>query len=477
LGTPAEDRQTDTLARPSPVDLIRKHPLFLIAFVGGLTLRAVTVATYTPILLLQSDAYVYLRKAVDLEPAAFRPIGYSFFLRPFIEISELRLVGIVQHLMGLAIAVGIYLLVRSWGGGQFVGTLASLPIFFDSYQLDIEQYILAESLFQALSFAPVFLIVRPRPATPRVVGLAGALLGLSALVRLVGVLAIGPLAVYVFVRNKGYRDLLILLVAFAVPVSLYALWFRSDHGTLGLTNKSGRFLYGRVATWADCEGLEIKDYQEILCDPRPVDKRPPANYYVFSGDSPVLRLDPPPGVSTDDALADYSRSVILQQPGGYLSRVGRDVLHAFAPGRYSGPHDAELELWTFPETFRGAGPHAFLVERYEGSPPPEIDDARFRIEPGGARFLRAYQRWVYTWGPALGLMVLIAAVGLVRGSSSARGVVALLSSLGVILMIFPFMTVQFDYRFILLALPFLPPAAAIAAVTIRERKGRLRPEV
>ena len=44
--------------------------------------------------------------------------------------------------------------------------------------------------------------------------------------------------------------------AFATPVAVYAAWYDQAHGTFELTSSTGAFLYGGVATFADCAKIK-----------------------------------------------------------------------------------------------------------------------------------------------------------------------------------------------------------------------------
>ena len=60
-------------------------------------------------------------------PATDRPVGYALLLlRPLsVLTSDVVLVAVVQHLLGLATAVVLYLLLRRWGVGRWLATLAT----------------------------------------------------------------------------------------------------------------------------------------------------------------------------------------------------------------------------------------------------------------------------------------------------------------------------------------------------------------
>jgi hypothetical protein len=100
-------------------DALRRweHTPFVLALAAAAAVRAIVGPTYRPALLLQTDAYVYLNKALDMQPSRFRPVLYSLFLKPFLLAGSIALVPWLQHGLGLAIGASIYLLLRRLGVG------------------------------------------------------------------------------------------------------------------------------------------------------------------------------------------------------------------------------------------------------------------------------------------------------------------------------------------------------------------------
>jgi hypothetical protein len=430
---------------------------------AGLTLRILVTIAYRPALLFQSDAYVYLQKAADLEPSHYRPILYSLFLKPFVMLHSVLAAVILQHILALGLVVLLYVFLQRKGVPPIYACLGVTPLALDAYQLDIEHYVLAEVLFQvAATCALIVLTWKTKPGTATCL-VAGGLLGLSGTTRFLGVALILPAIVYVW-RRSDWRRAISMVAATAVPLILYALWFASHLGTFALSDRDGHFLYGRVSVFADCDDLDVPEYQKALCDPRPIPQRENPNFYVFNGGPPDGRVDPPDGMTRNEMLNDYATSVILQQPARYAKTVLPGMLHYFSPTRSTGSHDNRLEHWRFPLSTDHAEPQAYLVRTNEGSPPPKIDEARFTVNGAVARLLRWYQRWAYTHGPLLALALVAVVIGVSRSRRKGRPIAEaiLLATSGLILMMFPVATVTFDYRFMLLALPVIPPAAVLA---------------
>jgi hypothetical protein len=99
-------------ARLTPVMAqARRHWALLILLAAGLGLRVVTQLAYRPAL-LYIDSPKYLTAAL----AKYDPQGYrDLVVRPLEWVGNLALVAAFQHLLGLAMAVALYLLLLRRG--------------------------------------------------------------------------------------------------------------------------------------------------------------------------------------------------------------------------------------------------------------------------------------------------------------------------------------------------------------------------
>ena len=52
----------------------------------------------------------------------------------------------LQHLVGLAMAVALYLMMRRHGVPRWLAAVATAPILLDAYQLQIEQTIMPDTV-------------------------------------------------------------------------------------------------------------------------------------------------------------------------------------------------------------------------------------------------------------------------------------------------------------------------------------------
>ena len=95
----------------------RRHWLFGLALIAALVLRVLTSLAFRPIMWFGGDSASYLATGLRLIPDLSRVGGYGFMLWVLRPVHSFALVAAVQHLMGLAMGVIIYLLARrSWSG-------------------------------------------------------------------------------------------------------------------------------------------------------------------------------------------------------------------------------------------------------------------------------------------------------------------------------------------------------------------------
>jgi len=149
-------------------------------------LRVLTQFAYRPALFyIDTSRYLYNAEGMD-------PVGYKGPLRAILFVANFGAVAAVQHLIGLAMAVLIYVLLLRRGVSRWLAALAIAPVLLDAYQLQTEQAIMPGTWFEALIVAGLALLLwRPRPGW-RVVLAAGVVLGASATFAQVGEAMIVP---------------------------------------------------------------------------------------------------------------------------------------------------------------------------------------------------------------------------------------------------------------------------------------------
>jgi hypothetical protein len=108
---------------------LRRQWLAVALLAAGLVLRVLAELAYRPALFyIDTTRYLYNADGMD-------PVGYKGLLRAILLVGNFDAVAAVQHLLGLAMAVVIYLLLRRRGVPGWLAALAMAPVLLDAYQL------------------------------------------------------------------------------------------------------------------------------------------------------------------------------------------------------------------------------------------------------------------------------------------------------------------------------------------------------
>jgi hypothetical protein len=91
--------------------------------VAGLAVRVLAQFAYRPAIFYIDTPRYLLNQAPGMDP-----LGYKAVLRAITAAVNLDAVIVVQHLLGLAMAVVIYLLLRRRGTGRWLAALAIVPV-------------------------------------------------------------------------------------------------------------------------------------------------------------------------------------------------------------------------------------------------------------------------------------------------------------------------------------------------------------
>ena len=264
------------------------HWQFTIVAAAAIVVRIVVILGYPPILWF-NDSYNYVHDAVTHIPDEVRPNGYPFFIDLLLPLHSVYPLALLQAAMGVGLGVVIYALLRHRGLPWWGATLPTLPVLFDSYELQLEHMITADTLFIFLvTVAVVILCWNDRPSVP-VMAVAGLLIGYATLVRSVGQPLLVVALVAMLARRVGWRRLVTLLIAGIVPIAAYMFWFNGTYGKYALTESSGTFLYGRVSTFAECAKMNPPADIRALCDPTPPYLRPVVGGVHLGGERAMAR--------------------------------------------------------------------------------------------------------------------------------------------------------------------------------------------
>ncbi|HEY3763514.1 MAG TPA: hypothetical protein VGL44_00020 [Gaiellales bacterium] len=450
----------------------RVHWQFSIVFALGLVLRVAALFAYRPALIF-TDSLGYLSNRANIGPRPLRPFGYPVFLRLLPFRFGLEIVPVVQHLLGLGMALVIYALLLRLGVGRWLAAIAAAPVLLDAMQLNLEQQVLSETLFEALLLAACVLVLWwPRPALTAA-GLAGVSLAAAVLTRSVAELVIVPIVLAMLLLRTRLLHIAVTVVAFALPLLLYAAWFHADYGIYALNGLDGHFLYARVAPFADCKGLQMPGYERVLCPAPPVGKRLTVEQFSWSPRSPIYHLHVPVSMRTpgepwearSQIAGDFAKRVILHQPFTYARTVGSDFLRGFAPTRTTGPGEVPVQRWMFKLHYPIYGSSVAVLAKYGEHP---------AVNHTLASFLHGYQRVGYTPGPLLGLALLLGlagAVGIGRARRSGLQCACMLFAGATLIVLVTAVAVnQFSWRYQLPQLILLPPAGALGLTALLGRR-------
>src|SRR5688500_8791039 len=124
----------------------------LVLLLAGAIVRALFMFAWQPAFMGWPDAKSYIDVSQgDLFGNVLRPAGYPLFLRGLYEIAEsIALVVIVNHLLGLASAVLLYLAVARAGGPRWLGLIPAGIVALGGDQMFLEHSPLTEAPFTFL---------------------------------------------------------------------------------------------------------------------------------------------------------------------------------------------------------------------------------------------------------------------------------------------------------------------------------------
>jgi Dolichyl-phosphate-mannose-protein mannosyltransferase len=447
----------------------RRHWLFGLVLVVALALRVLVALAFRPIMWFGGDSASYLATGLRLIPDPARVGGYGFMLWILRPLHSFALVAAVQHLMGLAMGVLIYLLARRFGLPAWAATLATVPVLFDAYELQLESDALPDVPFAFLVVLALYLLLRsPGERRPARTTAAAFLLGVSALLWPVGLVLLGVLLavllIALLIRRAGLVTVLAALLAGALPVAAYSAWFSIHRHQFSLTRSDGVYLWSRTMSFADCAVIRPPAAERPLCPPP--GPRIAASLYIWNANSPVLAM--PSGrfsARTNHLALRFALRAIAAQPGGYAAAVGHDFALSFFWDRPVHPDAAIVDRYQFADAATawvpatlwtpGGGTLAGDQAAYNNGRP-----APTRAVQPYASWLVSYQRHAYLPGTLLGVILLAGLAGMViRRRVSGPG---LPWAFAVTILLVPPLIADFDLRYLVPAVPAACLAAALA---------------
>ena len=445
--------------------LVATHWIFLIVLLSAIAMRVITMLGFRWALWF-NDSYGYVADATGrFKPDTLRPSGYSLILRLLEPTHSFMTAAIIQHLMGLAIGVMVYAVARHrFRVPRPVAALATLPALFDGNQIQLEHLLMADVPFAFLvTVAATIVLWRKRPTTLQF-ALAGALLGLASVIRDAGLPLLAVLAVYLLVQRVGWRAITAAVLACLAPLGGYMLWFYAAYGKFVITESTGIFMYARVMTFADCSKIQLPPEETALCTTVPPNKRPLGQWYMWGEDTPLLRFPPPKFGPLQNRLAeDFSVRAIEAQPLSYATAVWKDTWRAFGWNRPVFPDRLTYAEYQFGNAINGpsrkaavgTGSHATTPRRY-------VDrSTQTQVVQPYADIMVWYQKHIYLPGTVLGVLLAVGLCGMAVGWRRFGGEILLPWGLSAGLLVVPAATAEFDYRYVLPAVPFACLAAAM----------------
>jgi hypothetical protein len=452
--------------------IIGRNRVFLVLLVLAGVPRALAMAAYRPVL-FESDSIRYLQVANDPGPDLMRTIGYPGFLWLLKPFHELALVAVVQHLLGLATAVLMYVILRRCRLPRWGAALATTPVLFDGRQIWLEHAVLSEAVFTCCAVSAVAVVLW-RPALPvRTAAGFGLLFGVAILVRPVALALLALVGGHLLIRRTHPRAMVAVLLGCLLPLGASAAWFHAHHGRYLLTSGDGIFLWGRTMSFADCARMkpppDLVDLcpdrgesrrwhgSEFLGDDWPwnflTDSRLAGDYvwdrrgWVLTGPGPVFGLD------DNDRARRFAVRAITSQPLDYALVVGRDVAVTVATLRHPAtaamrhgtrtPDSLDSSVQQETREYAQGHAHAHRVRPYD----PAMDVFTDRV------YLHS----------ALYVIVMITGLAGVIARRREQGGPGLLPwSMAVGLLVLPCATAQPELRYAIPSIPFACLAAALA---------------
>jgi hypothetical protein len=266
----------------------------------------------------------------------------------------------------------------------------------------------------------------------------------------------------------------ITALACAIPMLAYSGWYLSYHGKFATTESNGIFLFARVYKFADCAKIKPPPEEMGLCVTAR-NRLPRSQDGIWNAESPLRRYDPERFNREQNARAgDFAKRAIMAQPGDYLKVVAGDFFRVFRWQRTVFPDRATYEQYEFGATAKPLPTWRMSARATAAEEAVEYEQGRARtrvIEPY-AGIIRGYQDTFYMRGTMLGMVLLVGLGGLLPLWRRFGGAALMPWMTAVGMLLAPAATAEFDYRYVLPAVPLACLAAGLAFTP--EARGRFR---
>ena len=455
---------------------VRRHSWFVLVLTAGLVLRVLAGTAYRPAL-LYINSVKYLQGSV-----ATAPQGYQALLRLLDPAGGLALVAAVQHVFGLAMAVALYALLLRRGAPRWAATLAAAPVLLDAYQLQLEQTIMPDVLFETMITAGLVVLLWRGQRGPGQRGpgqawpiAAGALvLGAAVTVREIGAVLIVPVVLFAALTVPGWRRRMtragLAAGCFVLPVLGYLAGTFLVTGHFGMAGNGPSPQYGRAAAAADCATLKVPAAQRALCPS-------PARTLALGGvdgllhnpRSPGHTAPVPPGLTRDEFLDRFALAVFRQQPLRVAASAARNSVRLLAPVRNGDQQVTPIARWQFQDVYP-TYPQRYSMAFFTRLAHAHGSGGNLVAVQPAASFLRAYQLGGgYTPGPLYAVFLIAGVAGALRRRTGLR-VACLLVTLAAVVLLVSSDAFEFSWRYQLPAVVLLP-LAGMLGVTAQKKAG------
>ena len=283
--------------------------------------------------------------------------------------------------------------------------------------------------------------------------------------------AIPVVLIYLAWTRAGWRPLVGFLLAAVLPLLVYAALIDSRFHVLSMTATPGWTLYGRVAGFADCDGVALEPAAQKLCETSAERASHPSapDWYIW-GPSPAQRLFHPDTQSiadvapTNRVLESFSRTMILNHPLDFADATLSDFLRYFTPGAV--PYNDAVSATSLPRS-AAAEARSPLTQRR--------DLPGLRLHVGApAGFVRAYRGVVHVPRAALALLALAALLAVCLRVPGRREIFLIAGS-AVMILLGTAATGGFALRYLLPAVPLLAIGGTVALAQLNAlRRGTRR---
>jgi hypothetical protein len=457
----------------------------IVAVVGvGVLVRVLTMVAYTPALLFP-DSWGYIATAYSgplFRLPTEHPIGYPLLVRlltlPNRSLLEL---AAFQHLAGLGVGVAVYAALVRAGVNRWGATAAAALVLLDGYAITLEQYVMSDTFFGVTMLTAVLVLAWPRlsaragsnePGTEteeRPGGriwaralICGLLVAFASLEREVAPFAVPVILIYLAWIRAGSVAFVAFILALAIPLLAYSAAVDAKFNVFGLTATPGWTLYGRVAGFADCDGLKLEAAARPLCESKSQRASHPSapDWYIW-GPSPARRLFKPATepissiASTNATLRSFSDAILRHQPLAFAEATLADFARYFTPDA-TAYRDA-VSATSLPVSVR-------LEATSPASHSRDLPGLRPAVRsPAG--LVRRYRSIVHLPRPALAVLALAALLALII-RVPARREILLLAGGGVSLLLGTAATGGFALRYLVPVVPLLAIGGSIGASQI-----------